>query len=72
MSQPLIDNQWFRGALEKWGMRQADFCRFLIARGDPRPLKTIQQHVRRLWHDESPGSGEMRALISMLDQHGPG
>lgn len=64
------DARWFRDALGVLDMRQADFVRFLMRNGDPRPLKTVQNAVGRWWRGEAGLPGELRVLLTLMQRHG--
>ena len=59
---------WFRDKLEVLGMGQSALARLMIAHGDDRQFATILRSVGRMASGEARVSGEMRALLGMLQE----
>ena len=59
---------WFRDKLEALGMGQSALARLMLAHGDDRQFATILRSVGRMASGEARVSGEMRALLGMLEE----
>jgi hypothetical protein len=60
----------FVAALARMGFSQSGFARFLKTVGDDRTEPTILRSIQRMAAGHSRVSGEMRALIGILERVG--
>lgn len=59
---------WFREKLSTLGLGQSALARLMLASGDDRQMTTILRTLSRMANGEARVSGEMRALLGLLEQ----
>ncbi len=59
---------WFREKLRILGLGQSALARLMLASGDDRQMNTILRTLSRMANGEARVSGEMRALLGLLEQ----
>lgn len=60
---------WFRGRLDKLELGQSELARTMIRHGDDRQFDTILRSLRRMASGDARVSGEMRAMLDMLEHN---
>jgi hypothetical protein len=61
---------WFRDKLAALGMGQSALARLMLERGDDRQMATILRSLSRMASGDARVSGEMRALLGVLEEMG--
>ncbi len=61
---------WFRNKLATLGMGQSALARLMLERGDDRQMATILRSLSRMASGDARVSGEMRALLGVLEETG--
>lgn len=59
---------WFREKLSSLGLGQSALARLMLASGDDRQMNTILRTLSRMANGEARVSGEMRALLGLLEK----
>ena len=67
---PINSADEFRAAIARLGFSQSSLARFMVEMGDDRDEKNVLRSIQRMLSGDSRISGEMRALLGVMERAG--